>query len=98
MPRILSAHVISGRRTAGAAADATITARWSGVLGVADVPSDNEVVSEHGSGAAADPGRRPSALALLLAMRPQQWVKNLFVGAPLIFAMKLLDEAYLGVS
>ncbi|HEX2571157.1 MAG TPA: decaprenyl-phosphate phosphoribosyltransferase [Polyangia bacterium] len=33
--------------------------------------------------------RRPRALALLVALRPQQWVKNLFVGAPLLFAKSL---------
>jgi len=34
------------------------------------------------------------ALALLVTMRPQQWVKNVFVGAPLVFARHLGDPAY----
>ena len=34
--------------------------------------------------------------ALLRAMRPQQWVKNLFVLAPVVFAHRLGDPALLG--
>ena len=34
--------------------------------------------------------------ALLRAMRPQQWVKNLFVLAPLVFAHRLADPSLLG--
>ncbi|HEV8629811.1 MAG TPA: decaprenyl-phosphate phosphoribosyltransferase [Thermoanaerobaculia bacterium] len=34
--------------------------------------------------------------ALLRAMRPQQWVKNLFVLAPVVFAHRLADHAALG--
>ncbi|HXT21643.1 MAG TPA: decaprenyl-phosphate phosphoribosyltransferase [Thermoanaerobaculia bacterium] len=34
--------------------------------------------------------------ALLRAMRPQQWVKNLFVLAPVVFAHRLLDPALVG--
>jgi decaprenyl-phosphate phosphoribosyltransferase len=33
--------------------------------------------------------------ALLRTLRPQQWVKNLFVAAPLVFSRHLLDPAYL---
>jgi 4-hydroxybenzoate polyprenyltransferase len=33
--------------------------------------------------------------ALLRTLRPQQWVKNLFVAAPLVFSRHLLDHAYL---
>jgi 4-hydroxybenzoate polyprenyltransferase len=33
---------------------------------------------------------------LLIAMRPHQWVKNLFVLAPLLFAMKLFDVRAVG--
>jgi decaprenyl-phosphate phosphoribosyltransferase len=43
--------------------------------------------------------RRPRSLgarvaALLVTLRPQQWVKNLFVAAPLVFSRHLLDPAY----
>jgi len=34
-------------------------------------------------------------VALLLTLRPHQWVKNLFVAAPLVFSRHLLDPAYL---
>lgn len=36
-----------------------------------------------------------SALALLVTMRPHQWVKNLFVAAPLVFSRHLEDGALL---
>lgn len=35
------------------------------------------------------------AVALLKTLRPHQWVKNLFVAAPLVFAEKLTEPAYL---
>ena len=31
------------------------------------------------------------ARAILLTLRPHQWVKNLFVAAPVVFAKRLLD-------
>ncbi len=34
------------------------------------------------------------AAALLRTLRPQQWVKNLFVAAPLVFSRHLVDPAY----
>jgi 4-hydroxybenzoate polyprenyltransferase len=34
------------------------------------------------------------AVALLKTLRPHQWVKNLFVGAPLVFSRHLLDHEY----
>jgi decaprenyl-phosphate phosphoribosyltransferase len=34
--------------------------------------------------------------ALIRTMRPRQWVKNVFVGAPLVFSRHLEDPAYLG--
>jgi 4-hydroxybenzoate polyprenyltransferase len=34
--------------------------------------------------------------ALVRTMRPRQWVKNIFVGAPLVFSRNLEDPAYLG--
>lgn len=37
-----------------------------------------------------------SARAVLLTLRPHQWVKNLFVAAPLVFAKHLEDGGYLG--
>ena len=37
--------------------------------------------------------RRPLALALVVALRPHQWMKNLFVGAPLLFAKSLFAPA-----
>lgn len=36
-----------------------------------------------------------SARAILLTLRPHQWVKNLFVAAPLVFAKHLVDGGYL---
>ena len=36
-----------------------------------------------------------SALAVIKTLRPHQWVKNLFVAAPLVFAKHLVDEGYL---
>jgi 4-hydroxybenzoate polyprenyltransferase len=35
---------------------------------------------------------------LLVAMRPHQWVKNLFIFAPLLFGRKLLDSSAVGLS
>jgi 4-hydroxybenzoate polyprenyltransferase len=35
-----------------------------------------------------------AAIALLKTLRPHQWVKNLFVGAPLVFSRHLLDHEY----
>ena len=35
-----------------------------------------------------------AAVALLKTLRPHQWVKNLFVAAPLVFSRHLLDPAY----
>jgi len=35
-------------------------------------------------------------VAALKTLRPHQWVKNLFVAAPLVFSKHLLDAAYLG--
>ncbi|HEY6173425.1 MAG TPA: UbiA prenyltransferase family protein [Kofleriaceae bacterium] len=41
-------------------------------------------------------GRAPSTVrALIRTLRPRQWVKNVFVGAPLVFARHLDDPAYL---
>jgi decaprenyl-phosphate phosphoribosyltransferase len=37
-------------------------------------------------------------VALLRTLRPHQWVKNLFVAAPLVFARRLDDPSYLGRS
>lgn len=34
-------------------------------------------------------------LGLVRTLRPQQWVKNVFVGAPLVFARHLTDRSYL---
>lgn len=34
------------------------------------------------------------AVGLILTLRPHQWVKNLFVAAPLVFSRHLLDPAY----
>ena len=36
-------------------------------------------------------GRRPAALNLLVALRPNQWTKNLLIFAALIFAQRLFD-------
>ena len=32
-----------------------------------------------------------SASALIRTLRPRQWVKNVFVAAPLVFAQRLTD-------
>ena len=34
----------------------------------------------------------PAMVALVKMIRPQQWVKNLFVLFPVVFAQKLLDQ------
>jgi 4-hydroxybenzoate polyprenyltransferase len=46
----------------------------------------------------AGPGapRRSRLPPFLAALRPHQWIKNLFVGAPLLFAKRLLDPVSLG--
>src|SRR5882724_12611279 len=42
-------------------------------------------------------GRAPMTTmrALVRTLRPRQWVKNVFVGAPLVFARHLTEPAYL---
>lgn len=40
-------------------------------------------------------GSRGSIAALVRTLRPKQWVKNLFVAAPLVFARHLEDPVYL---
>ncbi|HLL24630.1 MAG TPA: hypothetical protein VK427_21005, partial [Kofleriaceae bacterium] len=35
-----------------------------------------------------------TGVALLKTLRPHQWVKNLFVAAPLVFSRHLLDPSY----
>ncbi|HEX3759364.1 MAG TPA: UbiA prenyltransferase family protein, partial [Kofleriaceae bacterium] len=35
-----------------------------------------------------------SVVALIRSLRPRQWIKNAFVAAPLVFAQKLEDPAY----
>jgi 4-hydroxybenzoate polyprenyltransferase len=42
------------------------------------------------------PERRPLPGALLAAMRPRQWAKNLVLLAPLVFALKVTDPGSLG--
>jgi 4-hydroxybenzoate polyprenyltransferase len=42
-------------------------------------------------------GRAPGTVrALVRTLRPRQWVKNVFVGAPLVFSRHLDDLAYVG--
>jgi 4-hydroxybenzoate polyprenyltransferase len=41
---------------------------------------------------------RPIALAIVAALRPRQWVKNVFVLAPLVFASRLFDPQALGTA
>ncbi len=40
------------------------------------------------------PSRRSPFTAALATLRPHQWVKNLFVAAPLVFSKHLFDSAY----
>lgn len=35
-----------------------------------------------------------TTVALIRSLRPQQWIKNVFVAAPLVFAQKLTEPAY----
>ena len=49
---------------------------------VPDVPTATQVGAS---------GRRSSAVALLVSLRPNQWTKNLLLFAPLLFAVKLFE-------
>ncbi len=44
------------------------------------------------------PIRKHWLLAVVPAMRPHQWVKNLFIFAPLLFAKKLADPSSIGYA
>lgn len=46
-----------------------------------------------GHGMLSDSGRRPVARPLVRLMRPEQWIKNLFVAAPLFFTPDALSVA-----
>jgi 4-hydroxybenzoate polyprenyltransferase len=61
------------------------------------VESEAELIAE---GAVVVPPRRTRATPLLLleAMRPKQWIKNLFVFAGLAFAHKLTDPRSVGIA
>jgi 4-hydroxybenzoate polyprenyltransferase len=61
------------------------------------VESEAELIAE---GAVVVPPRQKRATALLLleAMRPKQWIKNLFVFAGLAFAHKLTDARSVGIA
>jgi 4-hydroxybenzoate polyprenyltransferase len=48
--------------------------------------------------AKTDAGSRNIFRSLLITMRPHQWVKNLFIFAPLLFGKKLSDSAAVGNS
>ena len=63
---------------------------------MAAVEHEAELIAE---GAIVAPPRRRSVPRLLLeAMRPKQWIKNLFVFAGLAFAHKLRDPGAVGVA
>jgi len=61
------------------------------------VESEAELIAE---GAVVVPPRQKRATALLLleAMRPKQWIKNVFVFAGLAFAHKLTDPRSVGIA
>jgi hypothetical protein len=50
---------------------------------------ERRAVSHEPERAAATVRRRSQALALLVAMRPPEWIKNLLVFAGLLFSQKL---------
>jgi decaprenyl-phosphate phosphoribosyltransferase len=50
---------------------------------------NDPTIAEHRSGPMNRPSLARSAGALLRTLRPHQWIKNLFVAAPLVFAQKL---------
>jgi decaprenyl-phosphate phosphoribosyltransferase len=51
--------------------------------------NDPTIAEPRTAGASRPMGLAHSAIALLRTLRPHQWVKNLFVAAPLVFAQKL---------
>src|SRR3954465_11943632 len=59
------------------------------------VEHEAELVAE---GTIPAPARRGTALLLLEAMRPKQWIKNLFVFAGLAFAGKVTDAGSVGLA
>jgi 4-hydroxybenzoate polyprenyltransferase len=63
---------------------------------MAAVEHEAELIAE--GAVVAPPRRRIVPLLLLEAMRPKQWIKNLFVFAGLAFAHKLSDPGSVGIA